>query len=243
MARLIPGRQRNCVRVQIPCKAGLSGVQGRVLAREAWRLNLLPKPKLPRISKKKPRYCLLQEIACILAGSEAELKVFYWLAAETGLRSGELCVLKLSDIEADKITIRQSVWHGRIGEPKTSNAIRTVALSSQLALLVWEQSERQRLKAVKRKLYPLLALHAFRHFNASLLSNLRVPLKVIQEGLGHASAGSLTLDVYTHSEWEQNVEAAQLAGEAIQKAANSFGLTANQKGPPIVSKSEALVNQ
>ena len=231
--------------------------------------NLLPKPKLPRISKKKPRYYLLQEVASVLAGSETELKAFYWLAAEGGLRSGELSAPKLTDIVADGITVRQSVWHGRIGVPKTSNAIRTVALSSHLSLLLREQSERQRLKGhtflfttksgkpwdanmlVKRKLYPLLdtlgierkGLHAFRHFNASLLSNLRVPLKVIQERLGHASAGSLTLDVYTHSEWEQNVEAAQLAGEAIQTAVNSVSLTANQKGLPILSESEALVNQ
>jgi len=49
--------------------------------------------------------------------------------------------------------------------------------------------------------------------------------------------------VYTHSEWEQNVEAAQLAGEAIQTAVNSVSLTANQKGLPILSESEALVNQ
>jgi hypothetical protein len=81
----------------------------------------------------------------------------------------------------------------------------------------------------RRKLKPLLrslgvreaGFHGFRHFNASLLSSLRIPLKVIQARLGYASAGSLTLDVYTHAEWEENVEAAQLAGEKIEKAVNS----------------------
>ena len=63
-------------------------------------------------------------------------------------------------------------------------------------------------------------MHAFRHFNASFLSSLRIPLKTIQERLGHASVGSLTIDVYTHAEWEHNVEAAKLAGEAIEKAVN-----------------------
>jgi hypothetical protein len=44
--------------------------------------------------------------------------------------------------------------------------------------------------------------------------------------------GSLTIDVYTHAEWEHNVEAAKLAGEAIEKAVNSVSLTAVQeKGP------------
>ncbi|HVB87267.1 MAG TPA: hypothetical protein VNK23_11450, partial [Candidatus Dormibacteraeota bacterium] len=85
-------------------------------------------------------------------------------------------------------------------------------------------------------------LHAFRHFNASLLSSLRVPLKVIQERLGHASAGSLTLDVYTHSEWKENVEAAQLAGEQIEKAANSVSLTAIQQKGPADQNQQALVS-
>ncbi|MGC0773707.1 MAG: tyrosine-type recombinase/integrase [Candidatus Acidiferrum sp.] len=101
----------------------------------------------------------------------------------------------------------------------------------------------------QRKLKPLLrsveireaGLHAFRHFNASLLSSLRVPLKVIQERLGHSSAGSLTLDVYTHSEWKENVEAAQLAGEQIEKAMNSVSLTAIQQKGPADQNQQALV--
>jgi integrase len=56
----------------------------------------------------------------------------------------------------------------------------------------------------KRKLRPLLkslgvkpaGFHGFRHFNVSLLDALRVPLKTIQERLGHAITGSFTLDVY-----------------------------------------------
>jgi hypothetical protein len=72
------------------------------------------------------------------------------------------------------------------------------------------------------------------------LSSLRIPLKVIQERLGPASASSLTLDVHVHSEWSQNVEAAQLARQTIEKAVNSVSLTAcKQEGLPI-QKPEAL---
>ena len=55
------------------------------------------------------------------------------------------------------------------------------------------------------------------------------PLKVIQERLGHASAGLLTLDVYTHAEWEENVEAAKLAGEKLEKAVNSVKMQLKKK--------------
>ena len=220
--------------------------------------RVLPKPRLPRVSRKTPRYFRLEDVAKIIAHSEGELRTFFWLAAETGLRAGELTGLCVGDVEPYRITVSQSVWHGRVQSPKTNNALRTIAVSPQLGALLWEQVERQEGKGHdflfssstgrpwdaslfrQRKLKPFLrlleireaGLHAFRHFNASLLSSLRVPLKVIQERLGHASAGSLTLDVYTHAEWEENAEAAQLAGEQIEKAVNSVSLTAiQQKGP------------
>jgi hypothetical protein len=75
---------------------------------------------------------------------------------------------------------------------------------------------------------------------SSLLDSLRVPLNTIQERLGHALSGSLTLDVYTHAELPENIEAAQRAGEAIEKAVISVILTAmKEKGLPI-GVSEAL---
>jgi len=228
---------------------------------------LLPRPKLPRLCKKRPRYFRLEGVAQIIAHSQGELRTFYWLAAESGLRAGELCALRLIDVEIDRLTVNQAVWHGRIEDsPKTDNSVRTIALSPELGEMLWLQAEHQRSNGhtllfstsngrpwdssllVKRKLRPLLlvlgipqaGLHAFRHFNASLLSSLCTPLKMIQERLGHASAGSMTLDVYVHSEWSQNVEAAHLAHQTIEKAVNSVSLTAcKEEGLPI-QKSEAL---
>ena len=43
---------------------------------------------------------------------------------------------------------------------------------------------------------PPASFHAFRHFNVGLMDALRVPLKTIQERIGHALTGSFTLDVY-----------------------------------------------
>ena len=39
--------------------------------------------------------------------------------------------------------------------------------------------------------------HQFRHIHSSLLNDLRVPAKIAQEQLGHASI-STTLNIYTH---------------------------------------------
>jgi integrase len=66
---------------------------------------------------------------------------------------------------------------------------------------------------------PQAGFHAFRHFNVSLLDALRVPLKTIQERVGHALTGVFTLDVYGGSpEWERNIEAGRLAGSEIERA-------------------------
>src|SRR6266404_7878951 len=214
--------------------------------------RILPKPNLPRTLKKEPRYLRLTDVGKILSGSShakwpRDERVFYWLAAEAGLRAGELAGLRLIDVYPNYIAVNQAVWNGKVSTPKTQNAVRKVAISEQLAVLLAIQKEHQASQGHdflfststgspwdmnmfrKRKMKPLLSLlgilqaglHAFRHFNASLLTSLRVPLKTIQERLGHASGGSLTLDVYTHAEMNENHEAAQRAGDALQEAENS----------------------
>ena len=58
-----------------------------------------------------------------------------------------------------------------------------------------------------------------------------IPLKTIQERIGHALTGSFNLDVYGDTlDWRENEEAAQKIGDAIAKAVadaeNSECLTA-----------------
>lgn len=206
---------------------------------------LLPKPKLPRKPKKMARFYTLDDVAQIIATSQGEYRALYWLAAETGLRSGEVAGLKLTDLDGEKLTVNRSVWHCKEQSPKTDNALRNVAVSPHLVALLWEQIARQRAKETEylfssstgrpldvdvfrqRKLKVLLrslgisqaGFHAFRHFNVAILDALRVPLKTIQERLGHALTGSFTLEVYGGKpEWERNLEAARALGAELEKA-------------------------
>lgn len=64
---------------------------------------------------------------------------------------------------------------------------------------------------------------------------LRVPLKTIQERIGHALTGSFTLDVYGGvPEFKRNVEAGRLAGAEIATAMEAlaeetkYSLTAHE---------------
>jgi hypothetical protein len=78
------------------------------------------------------------------------------------------------------------------------------------------------------------------------MDSLRIPLKTRQERLGHASTGSLALDVYTHANSEHNVEAAQLLGDAINQAVedaeNFVSLTAVPEKRPPIGAPEAVGN-
>ena len=210
--------------------------------------SLLPKPKLPRRSKKKAKFFNLTEVARIIAASEGENRPFYWLAGESGLRGGELAGLKQGDIDGERLTVNRSVWHCKEQTPKTNNALRTLALSPQLVTLLWEQIARQKAKGSdylfsastgrpldmnvfrKRKMAVLLmsleispaGFHAFRHFNVAMMDALRVPLKTIQERIGHALTGSFTLDVYGgQPEWGRNLEGAQALGAELENAVNA----------------------
>jgi integrase len=223
------------------------------------------KPKLPRATRKRARWYPLEETAAIIVNAEGSLSAFWWLAAEAGLRIGELCGLSIHDVQPDRIAVNRSVWNGRTGPPKTPNSIRSIATSTQLQRLLRDQVAMQKAKGhtqlfstetggpwdannvrnrellprLRRLGFPRAGFHAFRHFNTAQLLRLGVSLKTIVERHGR-DAGSLTIDVYGHSTWEQNAEAAQLLGDAIEKAVNSCRLTAVQQIGLPTAKPEAL---
>ncbi|HXW57486.1 MAG TPA: tyrosine-type recombinase/integrase [Candidatus Cybelea sp.] len=198
---------------------------------------VLPKRRRPRNS-----FFSLEEVQRIIAAADGPYRAFYWIAAEAGLRRGELCGLRVDDLDlqAGRLEVRQSVWHGRIQSPKSENAYRSLSLSPELVehlrgfILKWQPNERRLLFAtrngtpwdgnlvVRRKLRPLLSslgieargLHAFRHANTTMMDRWNVPLKVRQERLGQSDP-RLTLGVYTHVASEDEVRTASKLGKAI----------------------------
>jgi integrase len=90
---------------------------------------------LPRVTSSERTTFTLADITRIVQASPIPYNVFFWLAAETGLRAGELCALRVCDIDDTQnyVSVRQSLWSGRVQLPKTKNSIRTCAISSALA--------------------------------------------------------------------------------------------------------------
>jgi integrase len=177
---------------------------------------------LPQVVKADPRCFEVEEAQRIIEHSKEPYKTFYWVAAETGMRAGELCGLRWEDVDVEQgvIHVRQSAYRDVMQAPKTSAGRRAFAVSTRLvAHLLAIKPDRNGLiflntlgrpwkpgKVVEKNLYPLLdrlgiphrGLHALRHLNGSLMDRLGAPVKVRQERLGHSSA-TMTLDRYTHS--------------------------------------------
>jgi integrase len=198
----------------------------------------------PKQQNRQRRFFTIEEQQRILSAATEPCKTFYWIAAETGMRAGELCGLRVDDLdlESSLVCVCQSAWHGKLQAPKTPNAVRSFALSPQLVehlrdyLRKWRLNEMRLLFAtrngtpwdanlfLKRKLYPLLdslgiergGLHAFRHGNSSLMDRLRVPLKVREQRLGHSDP-RLTLGVYTHVVSEDDTKTAEQLGALLSK--------------------------
>ena len=67
--------------------------------------------------------------------------MFFWLAAETGLRAGELTALRVGDVDfADLyIEVSKAIWHGTEDGPKTTAGFRSVCISSGW-VLTWRNT-------------------------------------------------------------------------------------------------------
>ena len=110
---------------------------------------------LPDISRVQRYFFSQQEIQLILANAKEPQRTWYGLAAETGLRAGELCGLTVDDLDQERglLQVRQSAWRGKLGNPKTDDSIRVVELSPQacehlkMFLNSWHPNERRLLFA------------------------------------------------------------------------------------------------
>lgn len=197
-----------------------------------WRVSLRGMGGQP-----EARYFTLEQTRAIIEAAQEPYKTLFLLAAETGLRAGELCGLMWEDFDRERgcLTIHKAAWRSKLYPPKTSNAYRTMFLSSQT--VEWLKSRKQEAGllfptkrgnpldqnlVVKRHLHPILdqlkipkaGLHALRHANASLMDRLSAPMRVRQDRLGHADP-AFTMRVYTHLGSEDSRQIAEALGEAI----------------------------
>jgi integrase len=161
----------------------------------------------------------------IIGTASGSHRTFYSILAETGIRGGEICALRVTDLDLENavIQVRQNVWRGKIQTVKSRKGNRRFPISAELVehlrgyLQSWRPNPLGLLFATgngtpwdhslvrKRKFHPLLkklgipqcGFHAFRHGNATLLDQIGAPMAVRLNRLGHAEAQ--TTMGYTHA--------------------------------------------
>jgi integrase len=112
---------------------------------------------LPNAREMQRFFFAAAEVQKILSAAKEPYRTWYGLAAETGLRAGELCGLTVDDIDLQKglLQVRQASWRGKLGSPKNKESVRVVELSPQCCqhmetfLRSWRPNELRLLFATK----------------------------------------------------------------------------------------------
>jgi integrase len=209
--------------------------------------------------KRKPTIIAGTDFAKLLARLDEPYKTMVSLIAATGLRVGELLALRWGalDLQTGTLHVRESVFEGTFSIPKTQRAIRTIplgpravkALSDHLARverkdlldLVFGNRAGKPLrdsKVLQRVLQPAaqaaglgrVTWHQFRHIHSSLLNDLRVPVKIAQEQLGHGAIAT-TLNIYTHVVDASHRQAVEAVEDRLFVDLDSNGLESAQAAP------------
>jgi integrase len=102
-------------------------------------------PDLPPIPEKEQRWFTPVEAQQIVDAAEGQYRVLFGLAAATGLRFGELAGLHCEDVDLTKqiITVRRSVWKGRLVPTKTKAGFRQVFIDADTAEILGAHIEGQ----------------------------------------------------------------------------------------------------
>jgi len=142
-----------------------------------------------------------------------ELEVPIMLAAYGGMRRGEICALRMSDIDGDFVHISRAVVRDPSGEwvtkdPKTASSVRSVLLphfvieriqaQGYITHLLPSQVSNRFWKKQRNLGIPPYCFHSLRHFHASYLHYLNIPDAYIMQR-GGWSTPSVMQSIYRHA--------------------------------------------
>jgi integrase len=170
------------------------------------------------------------EVKSIISSAVGQYRVLFTLAAETGMRCGELYGLRVEDIDFERnvVRVRRSMWNGKPQTPKTSNSYRSVDVqpyvtemlrghltgrTSGLVFMSRRKTPLRNCTVLNKQLHPLLrrinvergGMHAFRHFRVSFLVQNETPIEVIKRWVGHGSEEMIRRYTHLHPTYRKEV--------------------------------------
>jgi integrase len=177
----------------------------------------------------------------LLASSLAEpCRTIVLLLALTGLRIGELLALRRKHLDFSNgvIRVRETVYEGRFGAPKTRSSRRDVPMSGAARELLQgarrtggdqdlvfasragtpinpkNLASRELRPACRRLKLPTVGWHSFRHTHGTLLTEVGESIKTTQAILGHSDLET-TLNIYSHAIPESQRRAIERVSEIL----------------------------
>lgn len=177
-----------------------------------------------------------------LVKNSADIWLFPYIAIMTGMRKGEILALKWKDVDFanDIIHVTKSVYHEGnrpyIKEPKTAAGIRIVPLLNPLKETLQAHGihnpedfiiSDDGIKPLTNKRFETLytnfkkqtgvtcTAHQLRHSFATIAFECGVPVKSVQEILGHKQI-STTMDLYTDFRKKSLNDAAELLNKSFK---------------------------
>lgn len=216
--------------------------------------------KKPRAEKRRVSVLKQNEqnkLEAILLASPSGTNLAIYLALYSGMRIGEICALRWSDIDFDErqlfvrsTVIRNISGQSAIAPPKSETSQRVIPLTQQLTKLLAAEHEiscsefvfssprkdaflnprtlQYRFQALLSRLeISGVSFHALRHTFATRWIECGMDVKSLSEVLGHAGV-QITLDIYVHS-------SDKLKREAIEKLERFSGQIYGQKSAESVA--------
>ena len=180
---------------------------------------------LPRQEQTEIAFLTPPQVKLLIDATPPEWKALIALGCMCGMRKGEVMGLTHDSVlwAEKRINIKQSMWNGRLQEPKTKRSNAKVPMTPTVEALLMERvlacpaspmnlvfcrADGSPLRqewvnhgvldpALKRAGLPRITYHGLRHSFVAGLIGANVPIKVIQELARHASVQT-TLDKYGH---------------------------------------------
>lgn len=212
-----------------------------------------------RKPKSERQFLSASDVGRLLAVLTEPCRMIVQVAVLTGLRIGEILALRWKNVDLDRnvLRVRETVYEGRFGGPKTRSSTRDVPLSEAACdglrahrsrssetgaedLVFFSQAgtplnpknlmNRALRPACRQLRLPDIGWHSFRHTHATLLSEAGESLKTAQALLGHSDVET-TLNIYTHAIPESQRRAVEKVAGILFPSVPNFSVAPENERP------------